>query len=467
MIKRLQGSFLIAVFFSLFLLAGCYHATIDTGLAPGSKTVEMWKHSWIAGLVPPSVVEAQSECENGVARVETQHSFVNGLVGILTYGIYTPVTVIVTCAATDMSSAAVDSASVVTVPYGSDDEEVMDAFGQAADKAVAADQLAYVQFADQAQAFKKMSLHDAAEEGILDGVRFLVENGADVNAHDERESTPLHVAAKRDHLEVVRFLVGSGADVNARDILDVTPLDEAARDGHLEVVRFLVENEADDLNGALIWAAGVGHLEVVRFLVENGADYLNGALRYAGGGHLEVVRFLVGSGADVNARDKFGNTPLHFVAAPISSFREGHLEVVRFLVGNGADVNARNKKDKTPLHGAARSGHLEAVRFLVGNGADVNARKEDGETPLHRTVFSDHLEVVRFLVGNGADVNARDKGDRTPLHTAARNAHLEVVRFLVENGADVNARDPDRRTPLRVATDEEVANYLRSQGGTK
>ena len=146
MIKRLQGSFLIVVFFGLFLLAGCYHATIDTGLAPGSKTVEMWKHSWIYGLVPPSVVEAQSECENGVARVETQMSFVNGLVGALTFSIYTPMTVIVMCAADDMSSAAVDSASVVTVPYGSDYAEIMDAFGQAADKALVAEQPAYVQF---------------------------------------------------------------------------------------------------------------------------------------------------------------------------------------------------------------------------------------------------------------------------------------------------------------------------------
>lgn len=118
MIKRLQGNFLIVVFFSLFLLAGCYHATIDTGLAPGFKTVEMWKHSWIYGLVPPSVVEAQSECENGVARVETQQSFVNGLVGWLTGGIYTPMTVIVTCAADDMSSAAVDSALSRITPVG-------------------------------------------------------------------------------------------------------------------------------------------------------------------------------------------------------------------------------------------------------------------------------------------------------------------------------------------------------------
>ena len=144
--KRQRTNFVLAFLSCFFLLVGCYHATIDTGLAPGHKTVEMWKHSWIYGLVPPSVVEAQSECENGVARVETQQSFINGLVNVLTGGIYTPMTVIVTCAADDMSSAAVDSASVVTVPYGSDYEEIMNAFGQAADKAVAAEQPAYVQF---------------------------------------------------------------------------------------------------------------------------------------------------------------------------------------------------------------------------------------------------------------------------------------------------------------------------------
>ena len=146
MIKRLQGSFLL-VFFGVFLLVGCYHATVDTGLAPAlTPKKSMWKHGWIYGLVPPEVVEAQSMCANGVAKVETIQTFANGLVSALTWGIYAPMTIMVTCAADDMSSAAVDSASVVTVPYHSDYEEIMDAFGQAADKAVAAEQPAYVQF---------------------------------------------------------------------------------------------------------------------------------------------------------------------------------------------------------------------------------------------------------------------------------------------------------------------------------
>ena len=48
--------------------------------------------------MPPETVETMRGCPTGVARVETRQSFVNGLVGILTFGIYTPMEIIVTCA---------------------------------------------------------------------------------------------------------------------------------------------------------------------------------------------------------------------------------------------------------------------------------------------------------------------------------------------------------------------------------
>lgn len=80
---------------------GCYHAVIDTGLAPGTQTIEKtWAHGFLFGLVPPSVVETASRCPHGVARVETQLSFLNQIANILTFGIYTPMQINVTCAAT-------------------------------------------------------------------------------------------------------------------------------------------------------------------------------------------------------------------------------------------------------------------------------------------------------------------------------------------------------------------------------
>ena len=79
--------------------AGCYHATIDTGLTPSTQTIEKpWASGWILGLVPPSPVATMSKCPGGVAKVETQLSFVNQLVAWLTAYIYTPMSIKVTCA---------------------------------------------------------------------------------------------------------------------------------------------------------------------------------------------------------------------------------------------------------------------------------------------------------------------------------------------------------------------------------
>lgn len=81
-------------------LGGCYHATINTGLTPGDKVISQpWAASWIAGLIPPRTVEAREQCGTaGVARVETQHSFLNALVAGLTFSIFTPMQIDVTCA---------------------------------------------------------------------------------------------------------------------------------------------------------------------------------------------------------------------------------------------------------------------------------------------------------------------------------------------------------------------------------
>jgi hypothetical protein len=84
---------------AVVLCAGCYHATVETGAAPSNVVIhKSFASGWIFGLVPPSTIETQSRCPNGVAKVETQLSFVNQLVNFLTLGIYTPMEIKVTCA---------------------------------------------------------------------------------------------------------------------------------------------------------------------------------------------------------------------------------------------------------------------------------------------------------------------------------------------------------------------------------
>src|SRR5262245_58943903 len=84
----------------LLLSAGCYHASIESGMKPGNDKIEKdWAAGWAWGLVGPEPIEAQSKCTSGVSKAETEHSFLNALVGALTIGIYTPMHLTVTCAA--------------------------------------------------------------------------------------------------------------------------------------------------------------------------------------------------------------------------------------------------------------------------------------------------------------------------------------------------------------------------------
>lgn len=109
---------------------------------------------------------------------------------------------------------------------------------------------------------------------------FLINNGADVNAHaDKTNETPLHNALAKAgrpyYFYVVKLLVDKGADVNAKTIAgaetgafmrDVrtkgeTPLHRAAAYGDEKTISYLIENGADktvkDVNGnsPLSWAS--------------------------------------------------------------------------------------------------------------------------------------------------------------------------------------------------------------------
>jgi hypothetical protein len=92
---------------TVLLLSGCYHATIETGASPSQQVItKKFASGWLWGLIPPSTVDAEQSCTSGVARVETQHSFVNSLIAGLTGGIYTPMQIDVTCAGNGAAGAA-------------------------------------------------------------------------------------------------------------------------------------------------------------------------------------------------------------------------------------------------------------------------------------------------------------------------------------------------------------------------
>jgi len=69
--------------------------------------------------------------------------------------------------------------------------------------------------------------------------RFLVDNGADVNATNNADATPLHSAASGGRLEVVQYLISQEARVDVRNRRGQTPLDLARANNRAAVVAYL------------------------------------------------------------------------------------------------------------------------------------------------------------------------------------------------------------------------------------
>ena len=76
-------------------------------------------------------------------------------------------------------------------------------------------------------------------------MRYLVEQGADMEMADGGGWTPLIMASNSGHLEMVRYLLEQGADRDKADISGRTSLHRAAVEGHLEIAKLLMVYEAD------------------------------------------------------------------------------------------------------------------------------------------------------------------------------------------------------------------------------
>lgn len=90
-------------------------------------------------------------------------------------------------------------------------------------------------------------LFRATREGNTDMVKALLSSpGADVNATDERGSTPLLEAARYGHEDICRILIAAGADLKSKDRDGKTALMLAIQGDHEEVVRVLKQAGATE-----------------------------------------------------------------------------------------------------------------------------------------------------------------------------------------------------------------------------
>uniref|UniRef100_A0ABD2XJ19 Uncharacterized protein n=1 Tax=Trichogramma kaykai TaxID=54128 RepID=A0ABD2XJ19_9HYME len=279
--------------------------------------------------------------------------------------------------------------------------------------------------------------HLACEYGCDDAVRKFLELGQNPNLLVTKTGySPLRFAIEKRNKVIVELLLRYGAIPNLANKDGLNALHIVSKSGYddSELVRMLFDYseklnqplnvDAKDKSGntSLHLALAAGYSAVVKELLRRGAnpnstneDGLNAlhvVCKKFNDVDIVIMLFELSHEkyrpVEINARDKFGNTPLHYVVGFVSQRK-----VMEFLLKKGADPNLANDEGSTPLHSICK---------VYWNNDDLTK------------IF---LEVNREL-DQTVQIDALDKEGRTPLQLAVANFLPHTVNVLLDSGADLS-----------------------------
>jgi len=227
------------------------------------------------------------------------------------------------------------------------------------------------------------------------GIKYLLEHGADPNRMTKWHRTAMHQAALRDNsLEIFELLLDHGADP-LLSVDDLSPLQIAVRRGRGDLLELFERRSIPmELQGAdrLLAACARNDRDAVRDIAQREPLVVNEILaaggrllaEFAGVGNTEGVRHLLDLGVEVDARAKDGDgywdvtkdsTALH-----VAAWRARH-ETVKLLIERKATVDTLDRKGRTALALAVRAcvnsywadrRSPESVGALLRAGASVS-----------------------------------------------------------------------------------------------
>ncbi|MES0491875.1 MAG: ankyrin repeat domain-containing protein [Leptospirales bacterium] len=292
---------------------------------------------------------------------------------------------------------------------------------------------------DDTPAFEgETPLMKAVVYGGFDVIRYLTENGADVNAVDERDETALLIASYAGSIKTVRYLIKHGADVNKASKKGYTPLIVASDQGNFEVVKYLLEF------GAKINQASKTGFTPLMAAVKNNPI---------------LTKYLISKKANVKAKNKSGSTAL-MLAVSINNE-----EIIKILLENGTDPAYINKNGRDTISFSIHSAyahsssklsdeektdkHYRIFLLLLKYGGNINQVYPDGDSLLHKMIdvinrrFSDSVyKMALYVIDNANNLNHRDKDGFTAydLSVTMRKEHNLSEKFL-KAGAKITLDD--------------------------
>lgn len=175
--------------------------------------------------------------------------------------------------------------------------------------------------------------------GQWGSVKWLLANGAGVNARNGDGSTALGAAAFLGRAGMAKMLIDAGIDTSIRNdsggsALDIARLDWATTENIAAMLKMPVERAEVE----------AGRAKIIAMLVGTPMDGWGALAGLIISGDAVALKEVLGKGADANARDPQNGTTALILAAFL-----GRVDIAKMLLAAGADLKAMNDDGATAL----------------------------------------------------------------------------------------------------------------------
>ncbi|MDA3953337.1 MAG: ankyrin repeat domain-containing protein [Bacteroidales bacterium] len=256
-------------------------------------------------------------------------------------------------------------------------------------------------------------LQAAAARRNLDGVKYFLSKGYEVDEKFENGESLIHLAGSIGDVDFLKYVLEKGVDVNATNNRGSTALNNAAFAGNVEMIALLMDN------GALI---------APKICKESACAESPTPLHNAAWRSPNVIQYFINHGVDVNILDNNYKTALH------NAMRGDSIRNIKLLCDANININQQDKNGMTALHTGARYGKLEGIKSLLKYNPDVNIADISGRTPLHYAAIKGNNEIINLLLKNIAEINLKDKKGNSSLDLAKYYGNTKSAKVLAANG---------------------------------